>query len=126
MKIMIIFALTIITGAMIFCVFGCSQQQQGKLFGQPIREANLTPIGNILANPTQFAGKTVRIEGKITDECPAGGWFFLQDTTGTIYVNLHPSYFAIPQVRGHEVIAQGAVRKEGTQVEVIGEGVQIK
>lgn len=124
MKIITIFVVTLITVLAVFFAFGCAQQ--GKSFGQPITEANLTPIGDILAKPEQFAGKTVRIEGKIMDECPAGGWFFLKDATGVIYVNLHPSYFAIPQVRGHEVIAQGMVRKEGTQIEVIGEGVQIK
>ena len=124
MKIITIFVFTLITVLAVFSTFGCAQQ--GKSFGQPITEANLTPIGDILAKPEQFVGKTVRIEGKIMDECPAGGWFFLKDATGTIYVNLHPSYFAISQVRGHQVIAQGVVRKEGTQVEVIGEGVQIK
>jgi len=126
MKIIGIFALITISALAICLAFGCSQSQQGKTFGSPITETALTPIGTILANPEQFSGKTVKIEGKIMNECPAGGWFHLNDATGTIYVNLHPSEVAIPQVMGHKVIAQGRVRKEETQVEVIGEGVQIK
>jgi len=124
MKIIAIFVLLFITIAGVFMVLGCSRQ--GRSFGQPITETALTPIGNILAAPGEFAGKTVKIEGKITDECPAGGWVFLKDESGVIYVNLHPSYFAIPQLTGHKITAQGVVRKEGTQLEVIGEGVEVK
>jgi len=121
----IIFALLIITavGALFFA-YGCAKQNGS--FGQPITEAQFTPIGDILAKPEQFAGKTVKVGGKITDECPSGGWFFLQDQNGLIYVNLHPSYFAIPQARGQQAVVQGSVRKEGTQIEITGEGVELK
>lgn len=103
---------------------GCSQRE--KLYGEKITEEKITSIGNILSSPDNFKDKSVKVQGRITDECPAGGWFYLKDDTGTIYVNLHPSYFAIPQVRGKEVAAQGRLRKEGTQVEIIGEGVELK
>jgi len=103
---------------------GCGQTE--KLYGEKITEEKITPIGNILSNPDNFKDKSVKVRGKITDECPAGGWFYLKDETGVVYVNLHPSYFAIPQVRGKEVTAQGRLRKEGTQMEIIGEGVELK
>jgi len=109
---------------MISFLTGCGEKE--KTFGQKITEGALTPIGDILSNPGRFEDKAVKIQGRVTDVCPAGGWFFLKDGTGTIYVNLHPSYFAIPQVRGSGAVAQGRVRKEGTQIEVIGEGVQLK
>lgn len=96
------------------------------LYGQEITETNTTQIGDILARPDQFAGKIVKLEGKITEECPAGGWFMLKDKTGIIYVNLHPSYFAIPQAVGQKVVAQGIVKKEGSRIEIIGKGVQLK
>lgn len=105
-------------------IFGCAERNSN--FGQPITETNSIPIGDILAHPEQFENKLVRIEGKITDECPAGGWFFLKDGTGMVYVNLHPSYFAIPQSVGHRIVVQGVVRKEGTQIEVIGKGAKLK
>jgi len=105
-------------------IVGCAAQ--GKDFGAEITETNGVPIKDILAKPEQFANHTVRVEGKITDECPAGGWFFLQDETGTIYVNLHPSYFAIPQAIGRRAVAEGRVRREGTQIEIIGKGVRLE
>lgn len=121
-------ALTICVSVVIVSIVlyasGCASQ--GKDFGQPITETTVTAIGDILSHPEQFDKKTVRVEGKITDECPAGGWFFLKDSSGLIYVNLHPSEFAIPQVVGKKAVAQGVVRKEGPQIEVIAKGVQLK
>lgn len=105
-------------------IYGCGQKV--KNFGQPITETKITRLSDILSGPSQFAGKSVLVEGTITDECPVGGWFFLKDGSGLIYVNLHPSYFAIPQARGREAVVEGKVRKEGTQIEIIGEGVRIK
>jgi hypothetical protein len=103
---------------------GCGRHST--VVGQPVTETVPTPIGNIMAHPELFAGKTVRVEGVLTDECPAGGWFFLKDGTGVIYVNLHPANLAIPQMRGGKLVAQGTVRTEGPQVEIIGEGVELK
>ena len=123
MKILNISVLVIIASLFLY-TSGCASQ--GKNFGQPITETTVVNIGDILSHPEQFDKKIVRIEGEITDECPAGGWFFLKDKTGLIYVNLHPSEFAIPQVIGKKAIAQGKVRKEGTQIEVIAQGVELK
>lgn len=105
-------------------LIGCTAKKG--VYGQPLSETNVTSIGDILANPQQFDRKTVRIEGKIIEECPAGGWFMLKDTFGVIYVDLHPSYFAIPQVVGAKVAAEGTVKKDGPRVVVIGKGVEIK
>ena len=116
----------IFTGVIVLTlsIIGCAAQ--GKDFGAAITETNTIPIKDILAKPEQFLNQTVRVEGKITDECPAGGWFLLQDESGTIYVNLHPSYFAIPQAIGRKAAAQGRVRTEGPQVEIIGKGVRLE
>ena len=45
----------------------------GKTFGAAIKLAESTPIDTILADPTAFNGKTVRVEGMITDVCPKRG-----------------------------------------------------
>ena len=120
MKTIITFA---VAGVLLASIFGCAPKS-GR-FGEPITEGAITPIGDILAHPEQFQKQPVKVAGKITDECPAGGWFFLQDETGLIYVNLHPSYFAIPQAVGRKAVAQGVVRKEGPQIEVIAKGVEL-
>jgi len=110
--------------SLVVSISGCGPKETN--YGQPLSADAITPIKDILSNPEGFVGETVKVEGIVRDECPAGGWFFLEDETGIIYVNLHPSYFAIPQVIGGRVTAEGRVRKEGPQVEIIGKGVELK
>jgi hypothetical protein len=50
----------------------------------------------------------------------------LRDDTGAIFVNLHPSEFAIPQASGSKATAEGEVITEGPQPSIIGKGVEIK
>jgi hypothetical protein len=53
-------------------------QPTGQTFGAGVKLAETTSIDSILATPTQYAGKTVRVEGTITDVCPKRGcWFEL-------------------------------------------------
>lgn len=124
MRIIMAVTLIVVISLSAWFLSGCGSK--GGLFGQPITESNVTRIGDILAHPEQFDKKTVLIEGKIVEECPAGGWFMLKDEAGIIYVDLHPSYFAIPQAVGHHTMAQGVVREEDSRVSVIGKGVQLK
>jgi uncharacterized protein YdeI (BOF family) len=105
-------------------VAGCGQKTG--LYGKPLTETKATSVSELFKNPDNFAGKTVRVEGKIVQECPAGGWFMLKDNTGVIFVDLHPSQIAIPQAVNHSIAAQGKVKKESGQVSVIGEGVDLK
>jgi len=120
----VIFASIALAAITIWFVAGCSPKSGA--FGQPINETKITAVKDILGSPAQFKGKTVLVKGNIIEECPAGGWFMLKDDTGVIYVNLHPSYFAIPQAVGRKASAQGKVTVEYAQVSIIGEGVEIK
>lgn len=50
----------------------------GTTFGAGVKLAEVTPIDTILADPKAYQGKTVRVEGMITDVCPKRGcWFDL-------------------------------------------------
>lgn len=50
----------------------------GKPFGAGVKLAEATPIDAILADPKAYNGKTVRVEGMVTDVCPRRGcWFDL-------------------------------------------------
>ena len=47
-------------------------------FGAGVKLAESTPIDTLLADPKAYQGKTVRVEGMITDVCPRRGcWFDL-------------------------------------------------
>jgi uncharacterized protein YdeI (BOF family) len=107
-----------------FIVAGCGRQIG--IYGKPLSETKTTAVAELFKEPDKFAGKTVRVEGKIVQECPTGGWFMLKDDTGIVFVNLHPSDIAIPQAINHQISAQGKVKKEYNQVSVIGEGVDLK
>jgi hypothetical protein len=54
----------------------------GKSFGAGVKLAQPTSIDTILANPKDWNGKTVRVEGMITDVCPKRGcWMELAGET---------------------------------------------
>jgi hypothetical protein len=56
-------------------------QPKGQTFGAGVTLAEATPIDTILAEPKRYDGKTVRVEGMITDVCPKRGcWFELAGT----------------------------------------------
>ena len=82
-------------------------------------------IIDILKNGTAFQGKMVVIEGKIDTECPSGCWFIVNDETGSIYVDILPSNFVIPQKRGENAKVYGeVVIKDGNPM-IIGKMVEI-
>ena len=122
-KILLVFAL--ISGiSILFIVYGCAKKPE--TYGSQLSQTKVTAVAEILKQPDQFVGKVVQVEGKIIQECPAGGWFMLKDDTGLIFVDLHPSDIAIPQAVNHHVSAQGKVKKDYDQVSVVGEGVELK
>jgi uncharacterized protein YdeI (BOF family) len=114
----------IIIGGSVFALSGCSPKSGS--YGEQISLNPVTGVSDILKDPKSFKGKAVRLEGTIKEECPSGGWFMLRDDTGAIFVNLHPSEFAIPQASGSKATVEGVVITEGPQPSIIGKGVEIK
>ena len=104
-------------------VSGCANKTA--LYGQEGKEKNITSIGNILADPAKFDGKIVKVKGKIVEECPSGCWFTLKDDSGTMYVNIHPNNFVIPQASGRTAAVEGKIEKKGPKTSLIGSGVEI-
>ena len=121
----ILFVFTLISGISIWLVL-CGCAKKPGIYGSQLTQTKATPVAEILKQPNQFVGKVVRVEGKIVQECPAGGWFMLKDNTGVIFVNLHPTEIAIPQAVGSKIVAEGKVKKEDNQISVIGDGVELK
>ena len=122
-KLLLVFAV-ISSISILFVVYGCTKKHE--IYGSQLSQNKVTPAAEILKQPDQFAGKDVRLEGNIVQECPVGGWFMLKDDTGVIFVNLHPTQIAIPQAIGRSVATQGKVKKEYNQISVVGEGVDLK
>jgi len=100
---------------------------KGKVYGKEIpSDAVIIPIAEVLGNPTRYTKQEAVVEGVITSECPAGGWFFLQDKTGQIFVNLHPTFIAIPQKVGAKAKAIGKLQVSDQFVQFVGTGVLVR
>lgn len=91
----------------------------------PKEEApKIVKIADILAKPSDYKGQVVIVEGKIIAECPSGCWFTLNDGTGTVYVDLKPNNFVIPQKRGAVAKVYGEVVIEKGDAYIIGKKVE--
>ncbi len=99
---------------LLFLIAGCGPvvvggtSSDGSDENQPSVSA-VTPIGDILNKPSDYDGKTVTIEGKITLECGSGCWFNLADESGIIYVDIAPNNLVIPQKVGSKAKVTGVV-----------------
>lgn len=116
---LLILLLTIVIGSIV----GCGG---GEKFGEEITVIEITKIKDILIDPDKYVSKTIRVEGKIIRECPSGCWFYLKDDTGTIYVNILPSGFAIPQKVGAKAVVEGKLESKEGRIEIVGKGVEIR
>jgi len=110
-------------------VVGCGAKTgagKSNAYGKAIpADMAVTTAKEILTNPQAWEGKDVLVAGKITSECPSGGWVWVQDSTGQVYVNMHPTNVFIPQRVGKMVRAMGKVVLESGQPSVVGYGLEL-
>jgi hypothetical protein len=111
-------------------IVGCGAKKAGtaksNAYGKAIpADMAVTTAKEIVANPQAWEGKDVLVAGKITSECPSGGWVWVQDSTGQVYVNMHPTNVFIPQHVGKNVRAMGKVVLESGQASVVGTGLEL-
>ncbi len=124
-KIKLIAALLIIL-LVILGVSGCSGNSSDKSerYGVNITEKEVTSVKDIYTNPNEYLDKTVRLEGKIVRECSSGCWFFLEDETGTIFVDINPSGLSIPPKVGKKVVVEGVPENKNGRITINGKGVE--
>lgn len=84
-----------------------------------------TDISDILENVTAYNGSMVVVEGAIELECASGCWFVLNDGTGSIFVDILPSNFVIPQMGGEDAKVYGEVTLKNGEPQIIGKMVKI-
>ncbi|MBU4226959.1 hypothetical protein KJ813_01660 [bacterium] len=105
---------------------GCSgnSNKNSERYGVNITEKKVVSVKDIYTNPSEYLNQTVRLEGKIVRECPSGCWFFLEDNTGTIYVDINPSGLSIPPKVGKKVVVEGVPENKNGRITIIGKGVE--
>ena len=109
--------------AVIAAVAGCGRLET---YGEKISNRNMTSIKDIVMHPQDYEGKTVTVKGKISLVCETGCWFNLEDEGATIYTDLAPSGFAIPQNVGKKATAEGKISIESGKLTLTAKGVEIR
>jgi hypothetical protein len=88
-------------------------------------QRDATSIKDIIQNTAAYDGKEVVVAGKIQTECPAGCWFIVDDGSASIYIDIFPSNFVIPQEAGSHVSVFGTVTEKDGDPMIIGKIVEI-
>jgi hypothetical protein len=118
--------LCVITGSLLLLLLTSLAMQTVLAKNEPaeLKQEELK-ISEIIENEPAYHGKMVVVEGKIELECGAGCWFILNDGTGSIYVDILPNNFAIPQKSGEDARVYGEVTLKNGDPQIIGKMVEI-
>jgi len=109
--------------AVITAAAGCGRLEA---YGEKISNRNITALKEIVMHPQDYNGKTVTVRGKIKLVCETGCWFNLEDSGATIYTDLAPSGFAIPQKVGRKATVEGEISIESGKLILTAKGVEIR
>ena len=85
--------------------------EEATVYGDGVDVALATSIGEILADPDAFLGKTVRVEGGVLDVCPKKGcWIEIGDAEDHIQLKVDDDVIVFPaDAKGNIATAQGKV-----------------
>jgi len=72
-------------------------------------------------------GQKVTLEGRIVSQCASNGcWFYLQDDTGQVYIDLSRNGFELPSLPNKKAIASGTGARSQQAFLLIATGVEVK
>lgn len=110
----------------ILSISGCSSNSSNnsEKYGVNITEKGVVSVKEIYTNPDKYLNQTIRLEGEIVRECGSGCWFFLEDETGSIYVDINPSGLSIPPKVGKKVVVEGVPENKNGRISINGKGVE--
>lgn len=103
---------------------GCSS---GDKYGAGVDpKAPLVKVKDVYLNKT-LQGKVVSLEGKIISQCqsPDKCWYFMQDETGQIFVNLKPANFSLPAAINKQAKVTGTIQGSKDGYQIIAQGVKV-
>ena len=112
----------VISGAVVALVLGLALGAQvvageGTKYGEGVTLTTATPIGDILAAPETFLGKTVRVDGTVSAVCEEMGcWIELSDPriNKGLRFKVEDGVIVFPiSAKGRQASAQGAVERIG-------------
>ena len=110
--------------ATVSLIFSCS----GEKYGAGVdRDAAPVTVKDVYLDRSLHEG-LVTLEGTIIGQCgsPDKCWFFMQDETGRIFVNLKPANFALPAAMGKKVRVTGMIQGAREGYQLIAQGVEVR
>ena len=80
-------------------------------YGEGVTLEAATPIADILADLEAWNGKTVRVEGTVTDVCPRKGcWMSLRQGDAAVRIKVEDDVIVFPaEAVDHQAVAEGQV-----------------
>ncbi|HMB17051.1 MAG TPA: hypothetical protein VKN62_12130 [Pelovirga sp.] len=115
------------TSVLLISLFLAACSGDGNKYGAGIDpEAPKVQVKDIFLRP-DLIGQKVTLEGRIVSQCASNGcWFYLQDETGQVYVDLARNGFELPSLPNKTAIASGTIAKTQQAFLLIATGVEIK
>jgi hypothetical protein len=103
----------------------------GGHFGAGFANARRADLYELKSTPRSFAGKRVRIRGRVADVCKNSGcWLVVADGEDQMKVTIRNHAFAVPpDIDGRRVVVEGYVtrtRGRNPVVSVIATGVEVQ
>ena len=116
-------SLLVVLALLAVLLTGCS----GEKYGAGVDpKAPVVPVKDLFLQP-QYLGKQVTVEGNIVSQCQSNGcWFFLNDGTGQIYIDLAQNQFTLPSLPGKRAAASGVVTRSQQNFYLVATGVEVK
>jgi len=75
----------------------------------------------------KLLGQKVTLEGRIVSQCQSNGcWFYIQDDSGQLYIDMATNKFSLPSMPNKLVAASGTVSKKQNNIVLIATGVEVK
>lgn len=112
---------------LVFSFFLVACSGGGEKYGAGVDpDAQKVQVKEMFLRP-DLMGKKVTLEGRIASQCASNGcWFYLQDETGQVYIDLSRNGFALPSLPNKKAIASGTVAKSQQALLLIATGVEVK
>ena len=115
--------LLIVTLVITLLLAGCS----GEKYGAGVDSSAPKVKVKDLFLQQNLLGQKVTLEGKVGSQCQSNGcWFFLQDETGQLYIDMATNKFSLPPMQNKPVTASGTVAKSNNNIKLIATGVEVK
>lgn len=104
-------------------LLGCKSEQYGSGIDPKLPKVQVKDM----FLQKDLIGSQVTLEGRIVSQCQSNGcWFFLQDETGQVYIDLAKNNFSLPSLPGKQVVASGTVARSNQNYLLIATGVEVK